>query len=109
MISPLLSNIYLHYVLDLWIKQWRVQHAKGDVIVIRYADDVILGFSERINAESCLASLRERFAKFGLTLHPEKTRLIEFGRYASARRQEHGEAEPETFDFLKCQDRCLAR
>ena len=71
MIWPLLANIYLHYVLVLWIKLWRELHAKGDVIVIRYADDVVMGFSEHINAERCLASLRERFAKFGLTLHPE--------------------------------------
>ena len=103
-----MANIYLHYVLDLWIKQWREQHAKGDVIVIRYADDVVMGFSERINAERCLASLRERFAKFGLKLHPDKTRLIEFGRFASERRRERSEAEPETFDFLGFTHRCGA-
>lgn len=105
-ISPLLANIYLHYVLDLWIKQWREHHAKGDVVVIRYADDIVLGFTERINAERCLASLRERFAKFGLTLHPEKTRLIEFGRFASERRRERGDGESETFDFLGFTHRC---
>jgi RNA-directed DNA polymerase len=92
--------------LDLWIKQWRDQHAKGDVIVVRYADDIVFGFTERIKAERCLASLRERFAKFGLTLHPEKTRLIEFGRFASERRRERGDGEPETFDFLGFTHRC---
>ena len=93
-------------MLDTWIKQWRDQHAKGDVIVIRYADDIVFGFTERINAERCLASLRERFAKFGLTLHPEKTRLIEFGRFASERRRERGDGESETFDFLGFTHRC---
>ena len=105
-ISPLLANIYLHYVLDLWIKQWREKHAKGDVVVIRYADDIVFGFTERINAERFLASLHERFAKFGLALHPEKTRLIEFGRFASERRRERGDGEPETFDFLGFTHRC---
>jgi RNA-directed DNA polymerase len=105
-ISPLLANIYLHYVLDLWIKCWRDQYGKGDVIVIRYVDDIVFGFTERINAERFLKSLHERFAKFGLTLHAEKTRLIEFGRYASERRRERGDGEPETFDFLGFTHRC---
>jgi RNA-directed DNA polymerase len=99
-ISPLLANIYLHYVLDLWIEQWRKTQANGDVIVVRFADDFVVGFEHRNDAEQCLKQLRERFAKFGLRLHPEKTRLIEFGRFASENRQTRGEGKPETFNFL---------
>jgi RNA-directed DNA polymerase len=99
-ISPLLSNVYLHYVFDLWIEWWRKHNCRGDVVVVRYADDIVIGFESRSEAEACLGELRERFAKFGLKLHGEKTRLIEFGRYAIARRQEHGESRPETFNFL---------
>ena len=80
-ISPLLANIYLHYVLDLWVQQWRKKYASGDVIVVRYADDFVMGFQYREDAERCLRELRERMDKFGLTLHPDKTRLIEFGRF----------------------------
>jgi hypothetical protein len=99
-ISPLLANLYLHYVLDLWVEQWRKKQARGDVIIVRYADDAVLGFEHRAEAERFLAELRERLAKFGLELHPEKTRLIEFGRYAAKRRQQRGEGKPETFNFL---------
>jgi RNA-directed DNA polymerase len=99
-ISPILANLYLHYVLDLWVDQWRRKKAAGDVIIVRYADDAVLGFQYREEAELFLDQLRGRLAKFGLELHPEKTRLIEFGRYAAKRRKEHGERRPETFNFL---------
>jgi RNA-directed DNA polymerase len=99
-ISPLLANIYLHYVLDLWIKQWRKKKVEGDVIFVRYADDSISGFQHRYEAERFLHELGERMQQFGLTLHPDKTRLIEFGRFAAENRQKHGEKKPETFDFL---------
>jgi RNA-directed DNA polymerase len=98
-ISPILANLYLHYVLDLWVDQWR-KKATGDVILVRYADDAVLGFQHREEAERFLEQLRERLAKFGLTLHPEKTRLIEFGRYAAERRNKRGAGKPETFNFL---------
>lgn len=99
-ISPLFSNVFLHYVLDLWIVAWRKRHAQGEVIIVRYADDFVLGFREEIDARRCLGALSERFAKFGLELHPEMTRLIEFGRYAAERRSTRGDGPPETFDFL---------
>jgi RNA-directed DNA polymerase len=99
-ISPFLANVYLHYVLDLWVEQWRKRHAQGDVIIVRYADDFVMGFQHRIDAERCLAELRGRFEKFGLELHPEKTRLLEFGRYAAERRGKRGLGKPETFTFL---------
>ena len=99
-ISPLLSNVYLHYVFDLWIEWWRNQNCRGDVVVVRYADDFVIGFESRSEAEACLDDLRIRFAKFGLKLQGEKTRLIEFGRYAIDRRSSSGEGRPETFDFL---------
>ena len=99
-ISPLLANVFLHYVLDLWVQQWRDRHAHGDVIFVRYADDFVMGFQHREDAERFRQDLRERLAKFGLELHPEKTRLIEFGRFAAQRRIERGEGKPETFDFL---------
>jgi len=99
-ISPILANLYLHYVLDLWVEQWRKKQARGDVIIVRYADDAVLGFQHREEAERFLEQLRERLAKFGLEPHPEKTRLIEFGRYAAERRKKHGEGKPETFNFL---------
>jgi len=98
--SPLLANVYLHYVFDLWVQQWRRKQAHGDVIVVRFADDFIVGFEHREDAERFWAALRERFAQFGLELHPEKTRLIEFGRYAAERRARRGEGKPKTFDFL---------
>jgi RNA-directed DNA polymerase len=99
-ISPLYANVFLHYVLDLWIDDWRRRHARGEVIIVRYADDFVIGFREESDARNCLAALRERLARFGLELHPEKTRLIEFGRYAEERRAKRGEGPPETFDFL---------
>jgi RNA-directed DNA polymerase len=99
-ISPLLANIYLHYAFDLWVQQWRTRQATGDVIVVRYADDFIVGFQHRAEAEQFLADLRQRFATFGLELHPDKTRLIEFGRFAADNRRKRGLGKPETFDFL---------
>jgi group II intron reverse transcriptase/maturase len=99
-ISPLYANVFLHYVFDLWINDWRQREAQGEVTVIRYADDFVIGFREESDARRCLAALKERFAKFGLELHPDKTRLIEFGRYAEERRAKRGESPPETFDFL---------
>jgi len=98
-ISPLLANLYLHYAFDLWVQQWRGK-ARGDVIVVRFADDFVLGFEHQDEAERFLSELRERFARFGLELHPDKTRLIEFGRYAAQRRERRGEGKPSTFDFL---------
>jgi len=99
-ISPVLANLYLHYVLDLWVVQWRRRNARGDVIIVRYADDAVLGFQFRDEAERFLQELKERTAKFGLELHPVKTRLIEFGRFAAERRKKRGEGSPETFSFL---------
>lgn len=99
-VSPVLANLYLHYVLDLWVNAWRRKVAHGDVIVVRYADDAVLGFQQREDAEKFLRDLQERVRKFGLELHPEKTRLIEFGRYAAERRAKRGEGKPETFNFL---------
>ena len=98
--SPLLANIYLHYVLDRWVRQWRQRHAHGDVVIVRFADDFVAGFEHKSDAEQFLADLRERFAKFALELHPDKTRLIEFGRYAARNRAARGDGKPETFDFL---------
>ena len=99
-ISPLLANIYLRYVFDLWANVWRKKCAHGDVIVIRYADDSVLGFQHQADADRFLADLRGRLQKFGLELHPDKTRRIEFGRYAGPNRRRRGEGKPETFDFL---------
>ena len=99
-VSPLLSNVYLHYVFDLWADQWRRRHARGDVVLSRFADDFLVGFERREDAERFLADLRERFAGFGLELHPEKTRLIEFGRFAAGNRASRGDRKPETFEFL---------
>jgi group II intron reverse transcriptase/maturase len=99
-ISPLLANIYLHYVFDTWTHHWREHYARGDVIMVRYADDSVIGFQYEEEAKQLLEAMRERFAKFGLALHPQKTRLIEFGRYAEQRSKEQGLGRPETFDFL---------
>ena len=99
-VSPLLANVYLHYVLDLWADWWRSRFAHGDVIIVRWADDFIVGFEHRDDAERFLEELRSRFAKFGLELHPGKTRLIEFGRRAARNRAARGEGRPETFAFL---------
>jgi len=98
--SPLLANVYLHYVFDLWAHHWRKTQAHGDVIAVRFADDAVMGFQSKSDAERFLAQLGERFAKFGLELHPTKTRLIEFGRYALEHRRRSGRGRPETFDFL---------
>lgn len=99
-ISPLLANLYLHHVLDLWMQAWRKREARGEVILVRYADDFVMGFQYRDDAERLPHELRERFARFGLELHQEKTRLFEFGRYAAANRARRGQGKPETFDFL---------
>jgi RNA-directed DNA polymerase len=100
-VSPLLANIYLHYVLDLWIQRWRNRQAHGDVIITRFADDFIVGFQHRGDAERFLVELRARLAKFGLELHPDKTRLLEFGRFAREIRRRRGESgKPGTFNFL---------
>lgn len=99
-VSPLLANLYLHYVLDLWVLQWRKRRARGDVMVVRYADDFIVGFQHRSDAERFLGELRERMRQFALELHPEKTRLLEFGRYAAENRRKRGQGKPETFNFL---------
>ncbi len=98
--SPLLANIYLHYVLDRWVRQWRRRHAHGDMIMVRFADDFVAGFEHKADAERFLVDLRARLSKFGLELHPDKTRLIEFGRNAARDRKARGEGKPETFDFL---------
>jgi RNA-directed DNA polymerase len=99
-ISPLLANIYLHYAFDLWVNIWRKKWARGEVVVVRYADDTVLGFQYQADADRFLEHLRERLKKFGLELHPEKTRRIEFGRFAEEDRKRRGEDKPETFDFL---------
>lgn len=99
-ISPLLANIYLHYVFDLWVQRWRKRYAQGDVVVVRFADDFVVGFEHREEAARFLADLRERFTRFGLALHPDKTRLIEFGRTADRNRRGRGDGKPETFNFL---------
>jgi group II intron reverse transcriptase/maturase len=99
-ISPILANIYLHYVLDEWVKQWRTEEAKGEVIIVRYADDFVMGFQYEAEAKAFKEKLKERLENYGLQLHPEKTRLIEFGRFAAANRKKKGEGKPETFDFL---------
>lgn len=99
-ISPLLANVYLHYVLDLWVQQWRKRHARGDVIIVRYADDFVMGFQHEADAVRFRADLQDRLERFGLEVHPDKTRLIEFGRYAARNRRGRGEGKPATFDFL---------
>ena len=100
-VSPVLANIYLHYVLDLWFqKKWRSHEVTGEAIIVRYADDFVAGFQHKRDAERFLDAAKDRFGRFGLDLHPDKTRLIEFGRYATQRRQERGQGRPETFDFL---------
>jgi group II intron reverse transcriptase/maturase len=99
-ISPLLANIYLHYVFDLWVARWRKKQARGVVVVVRFADDFVMGFEHREDAEQFREELGERFAQFGLELHADKTRLIEFGRTAAGNRKQRGDGKPETFDFL---------
>jgi group II intron reverse transcriptase/maturase len=99
-VSPLLANVYLHYVFDLWVEVWREKFAQGDMIVVRYADDLVAGFQHRADAERFLKDFQERLAKFGLEIQPEKTRLIEFGRFAASDRRKRGEGKPATFTFL---------
>jgi group II intron reverse transcriptase/maturase len=99
-LSPLLANVYLHYVLDMWVDHWRKTQARGNVIVTRFADDFIVGFQYQDDAERFLGQLSGRLAKFSLELHPEKTRLIEFGPHAARNRKARGEGKPETFTFL---------
>lgn len=99
-ISPLLANIYLHYVFDLWADKWRKQHARGHMIMVRYADDIVAGFQYKSDAMRFRNDLRDRFRRFSLELHTQKTRLIQFGRFAAGRRAAKGEGKPETFDFL---------
>jgi RNA-directed DNA polymerase len=99
-ISPLLANIYLHYSLDLWAERWRRREAAGDMIIVRYADDFIVGFEHEADARRFLDAMRERLREFALTLHPEKTRLIEFGRFAADNRKRRGLGQPDTFNFL---------
>jgi group II intron reverse transcriptase/maturase len=98
--SPLIANVYLHYLFDLWADVWRKKVAKGDVIVVRYADDAVVGFEHRADAERFLEEWKDRLLKFGLELHPDKTRLIEFGRQAAEHRKQRGEGKPEVFNFL---------
>jgi group II intron reverse transcriptase/maturase len=99
-ISPLLANIYLHYSLDLWAERWRRHEATGDMIIVRYADDVVVGFEHESDARRFWDAMRERLQKFSLSLHPEKTRLLEFGRHAATNRKRRGLGKPETFNFL---------
>lgn len=98
--SPLLANIYLHYVFDLWVQTWRKKQANGEVIVVRFADDIVLGFQSEMDAKRFQDALVERFRQFNLELHPDKTRLLEFGPFAARNRRQRGEGKPETFDFL---------
>jgi group II intron reverse transcriptase/maturase len=98
--SPLLANVYLHYVFDLWAERWRRREATGDMIVVRYADDIVIGFQHEADARRFWGAMRERLREFALSLHPEKTRLIAFGRFAAAQRAKRGLGKPETFNFL---------
>jgi RNA-directed DNA polymerase len=107
--SPLLANVYLHYVFDLWVQAWRRKRAHGDVIVVRFADDIVVGFHGKADAEQFRAELTERMKKFHLELHPEKTRLLEFGPFAIQNRQKRGEGKPETFNFLGFTHICVKK
>jgi len=107
--SPLLANLYLHYVFDLWVQAWRRKRAHGDVIVVRFADDIVLGFQVKADADRFRAELTERMRKFHLELHPEKTRLLEFGPYAIDNRKRRGEGKPETFNFLGFTHICVKK
>ncbi len=107
--SPLLANVYLHYVFDLWVRGWRQKRAHGDMIVVRFADDIVLGFQEKSDAEQFRVELTERMRKFHLELHPEKTRLLEFGPYAIDSREWRGEGKPETFNFLGFTHICIKK
>ena len=105
-ISPLLANVYLHYAFDLWAEQWRRREAKGDMIIVRYADDIVVGFQHEADAKRFRDDMGRRLAEFALTLHPEKTRLIEFGRFAAENRARRGLGKPETFNFLGLRHIC---
>src|SRR5580693_8058340 len=107
--SPLLANVYLHYVFDLWVQAWRRKRAHGEVIVVRFADDIVVGFQSKADADQFRAELTERMRKFHLELHPEKTRLLEFGPYAIQNRQKRGEGKPETFNFLGFTHICVKK
>src|ERR1700741_4382545 len=107
--SPLLANVYLHYVFDLWVQAWRRKRAHGDVIVVRFADDIVLGFQVKSDADRFRAELTERMRKFNLELHPEKTRLLEFGPHAIDSREWRGEGKPETFNFLGFTHICVKK
>src|SRR2546421_9392393 len=106
-ISPVLANIYLHYVLDLWAERWRRREATGDMIIVRYADDFIVGFQHEADARRFWDNMRKRFEEFSLSLNPDKTRLIEFGRFAAERRAQRGLGKPETFNFLGFTNLCV--
>jgi RNA-directed DNA polymerase len=108
-VSPLLANVYLHYVFDLWVQQWRTRHARGEVIAVRYADDAVLGFQHQSDADRFRKDLERRLTMFGLALNTEKTRLVRFGRYAAQQRAERGLDKPETFDFLGFTHYCAKR
>jgi hypothetical protein len=107
--SPLLANVYLHYVFDLWVQAWRRKRAHGDVIVVRFADDIVVGFREKADADQFRAEPTERMKKFNLELHPEKTRLLEFGPFAIQNRKRRGEGKPETFNFLGFTHICVKK
>jgi group II intron reverse transcriptase/maturase len=107
--SPLLANVYLHYVFDLWVQSWRRKRAHGDVIIVRYADDIVVGLNSKADADQFRAELTERMRKFNLELHPEKTRLLEFGPFAINNRQRRGEGKPETFNFLGFTHICVKK
>ena len=100
MISPLLANAYLHYSFDLWAERWRRREATGDMIIVRYADDIVVGFEQETDARRFWDAMRDRLQEFSLSLHPKKTRLIEFGRHAANNRKQRGLGKPETFNFL---------
>ncbi len=107
--SPLLANVYLHYVFDLWVQAWRQKRAHGDMIVVRFADDIVVGFNSKADADQFRAELTERMRKFHLELHPEKTRLLEFGPFAINNRQKRGKGKPETFNFLGFTHICVKK
>lgn len=108
-ISPLCANIYLHYVLDLWVEQWRGRKARGEIYIVRYCDDFVLGFQYRSDGVNFLHDLRKRLRQFSLCLHKDKTHLIEFGRFTASNRKERGQGKPETFDFLGFKHICSYR
>src|SRR5260370_29651939 len=107
--SPLLANVYLHYVFDLWVQAWRQKHAHGDLIVVRFADDIVVGFNSKADADQFRAGLTERMRKFNLELHPEKTRLLEFGPFAIDQRRWRGEGKPDTFNLLGFTHLCVKK